>query len=505
MVTSRFKGTDWLAAVFYPLSVILMEAFWVSPWLNWLGTWPLFRESRPVLNLFSVILVLTASLIITRIVSRQKLPMWGIQAIIIGSGVVAMFLVIAVEYTDGYTFLSGAWFGHLGSLMSSILNNPSTVVAAIPVIIYLWWRGIMLGQSTTFFKDIYRSFIIGMIALIFLIVIWKASSLSVNYSSPGSGLGLNVIAFFFFGLLSIAICHLYVMRSTMPKEDAALTSVWRWVPLMLGIIGGMVLIGFLVASIFSPDMLNTLGKGFSIIANALGQLLEWILTPFIYLIEGLVWVVRWLLSLLRNDSAPDSQNMTGSGGPIFQDVISKGLPPWVNETIKWTAVVLVLGLIVFILAKTISKYRAKKSREEMDEVNESLFSWKGLRDDLKEMLNSMGNRFRRKPSSAASTFDPDAAGRMNIREIFRHLQWEGHKSGITRHRHETAAEYAYRLEHAVPDSIESISVTKESIEGIKEMYENVRYGETAIPEPQVDKANSLWQTIKGMLRRIRGE
>src|SRR4030042_3086084 len=112
MAMNRFKGLDWLAAVFYPLAVILMEAFWVSPWLNWVGIWPLFRESRPVLSLVSVIIVLAVSLMITRIFSKQKLPMSAIQWIIIGSGVVVMVVVVGAEYADGYTFFSGQWVGH---------------------------------------------------------------------------------------------------------------------------------------------------------------------------------------------------------------------------------------------------------------------------------------------------------------------------------------------------------------------------------------------------------
>jgi hypothetical protein len=181
------------------------------------------------------------------------------------------------------------------------------------------------------------------------------------------------------------------------------------------------------------------------------------------------------------------------------------MPAWLGVTLKWLVAAIIIGVVIFILARSISRYRAKKAREDVDETSESLFSWKNLRDDLKEFLNSMGNRFKRKPGAPVSSFDPNAAGRMDIREIFKHLQWEGHKSGITRRRYETAAEYTRRLERAVPDSVDAIQPARESISSIKEMYETVRYGEENPPEPQVDKANSLWQTVKNMLRRIRGE
>jgi hypothetical protein len=498
------NNRDWLAAVFYPLSVILMEAFWVSPWLNWIGTWPLWHETRPVLGLLSVVILLAASLLLTRFAARLKLRIAVIQVIIIGAGVLAMLLVLAAEYRGADAYLSPAWFSHFFTALGNAFKEPSAFIAAVPVIIYLWWRGIMLGNSTSYFKDIYRSFIIGMVFLVFLLIIWQTSAKAGDLSSPTSGLGLNVIAFFFFGLLSIAICHLYMMRSTMPKEDAALTSVWRWMPIMLGVIGVMVLIGFGIASIFSPGMFDIIGKGFSAIGGVLGKALEIILTPVVYIINAFVWVFQWLIKLLRGNNEPLSQNGTGGGVPDFGDVVSKETPLWLTTTLKWLVIAVIVSLVIFILAKAISRSRARRAQEAMDEVNESLFSWKGLKDDLKELLGMMGNRFKRKPHEAGGpVFDPDATGRMDIREIFRHLQWEGRNSGITRGRHETAAEYTRRLERAVPDSVESIENVKLSVESIRDMYEEVRYGEAALPEPKVDKANSLWQNIKAMIRKLR--
>lgn len=533
MVSDRkTKGMDWLATVFYPLSVILMEAFWLSPWLNWIGQWPVFRGQwqtfsqtsltitpwvsgvgfipvfrapMPVLTLISIVVILAASMAITRFVARLKLPLPLIQTIIIGAGIVVMLLVVAVEYGNDYAFLSGAWFAHTGAVLGNTFSHPGLIAAALPVIIYLWWRGIMLGQSTTYFKDIYRSFLIGMAALIFLIIFWKIGMGPNHILAPNAGLGLNVIAFFFFGLLSIAICHLYVMRSTMPREDAALTSVWRWMPLMLGVIGIMVLIGFGVASIFSPSLFESIGQAFGAVGHVLGKLLEYILTPFVYLFVGILWVFRWLLSLFHPQGQDFTNNATAGGVPPLGNVDTNTTPAWIGQTAKGLAIALVVGAVIFILSRAISKYRARKALDQIDEVNESLFSWKGLRDDLNLLFNMLGQRFKRKPGEGkTAVFDPDAAGRMDIREIFRHLQWEGRSSGVTRYRYETAAEYTHRLERAVPDSIEAIGQSRESIGNIKEMYETVRYGENSLPEPQIDKANSLWQTLKTMLRKLRG-
>jgi hypothetical protein len=105
---------------------------------------------------------------------------------------------------------------------------------------------------------------------------------------------------------------------------------------------------------------------------------------------------------------------------------------------------------------------------------------------------------RRKPLKAPTyNFDEEAVGRLDIREIYRHMQWEAGRSGIPRRRHETAEEYAQRIEHLVPDSSLPLN-------SLTDMYEDVRYGEEIASVAKEDNANSIWQTLKGMIRRLRG-
>ena len=499
MTMSRFKRFDWMAVVFYPLAVILMEAFWVSPWLNWVGVWPIFRESRPVLSLGAVFIVLAVSLLVTRISIKLKIPMWAIQSIVIGGGLVTMLLVLGYEYADGYTFLSGGWFAHTGQVLGNTLKNPGTIVVALPAFLYLWWRGIILGQSTSYFKDIYRTFLLGMVALIALIIIWQISSASGRITRPGEGIGVNVIAFFFFGLMSIAICHLYLMRRTMPREEAALTSVWRWLPIMLGVIGGVVLVGFGIASALSPEFFDSIGGGAHVIFGLLGKILNYLLIPLNYIADALMWILQWLINLIRGTGQGLSDISGNMSMPTMPEVTPKELPLAVTQTIKWLVVAVVIGVVIFILAKAVSRFRARRAREEIEEIRESLFSWKGLRDDLKLFFNMMGQRFKRKaPETPKYRFDENATSRLDIRDIYRHLQWEAGWSGIARRRHETADEYASRLQRYVPEG-------SGPLHSLTEMYESVRYGETNVPEAQIDSANTLWQTLRGLLRKLRGD
>jgi flagellar biosynthesis/type III secretory pathway M-ring protein FliF/YscJ len=171
------------------------------------------------------------------------------------------------------------------------------------------------------------------------------------------------------------------------------------------------------------------------------------------------------------------------------------LSPLTISIIKWVVLAIIIAVVIFILVKTISRYRARQLKEDFDEVRESLFSWQGLRDDLKEFFNSLGRR--RKPVKEPVYHFDEEVGRLDIREIYRHMQWEAGRSGIPRRRHETAEEYARRIKDIVPDSVRPLG-------GLTHMYENVRYGEEIASVDKEAKANSLWQNLKEMIRKLRG-
>ncbi len=486
---------DWLANVIYPLAVVLMEAFWLYPWLVWVGGWPVFTVSRPLLSLVSVIIVLAVALLVTRVVLRQKWPTWLMQVVIIGGGLVALLMVLGVEYGSGYTFLSGRWFVYVVRTLGVTFVRPHVIVLALPALLYLWWRGINLGRKTAYFRDIYRTFLLGMAGLITLIVLWQASSASGKLEAPGPGIAWNVIAFFFFGLMAIAIRHLYLMRSSMPREEAALTSVRRWLPVMMGVIGGMVVVVFGVASIFSEDFFQSVGHVAGAVFGCLGKIFNYILIPFNYLLVGILWVFRFFIDLLRSDQPlqpGNSGNMSFSD--VFPETTAKELPPEAIMAVKWVLIALVIAVVIFILTKAISRLRARSDREDIEEIHESLWSWRGLRDDLRLLFGMLGQRFKRRPAPASPgyRFD-DVSGRLDIREIYRRLLREAARTGMARRRPETAREYASRLEQWVPEGSEPLA-------RITDLYTIVRYGEVYAPEGQVDSTNSLWKKLRDLLR-----
>jgi hypothetical protein len=494
-MTNTLKKIDWLATIIYPLTVILMEAFWLYPLLVWIGFWPFFTESRPVLSILSIIIVLAVSLLITRVISKRDWQLRSIQAVIIGAGVITMFLVLRIDYSSGYAFFEGGWFAQVGETLGATFDRPSTLVPAIPALIYLWWRGIQLGRTTSYFSNIYRSFIIGMVSLIILIVLWKVSSSSGKIEGPISDIGLYVIAFFFFGLIAMAVCHLHVMRRRMPPSDTT-TSVWRSLPIMLGVIGGIIVVGFVVTSLLSSDFYSAVGNVLGVVWHALYTAFVWVMERLNFIFEGIFWVIRWFLSLLRNTQQQEQEGEPG--GSPFEGVEPGdiNLPEAFTVAFQWFVIAAIVAVVVYILARAISRYRAKRGLEDIEEIHESLWSAGSLRDDLRQFLDILGNRFKRKPKKAGVVFD-DTAGRLNVREIYKRLLWEASLRGVLRRKYETPVEYERRLEKYIPEGAEQLAE-------ITDLYSEVRYGDIEPREEKVDNANGLWSALRGMVRRIGG-
>jgi hypothetical protein len=496
---NRLKQINYLNDVFYPASVILMESFWFYPWLLWLGVWDFFTEAGPAINLLSVIILLVASIVITRVVTRQSWPLWLIRTVVIGSGLVVMFLVLRISHHAGFGIFDIGWYGFIGEKFAHFFNEPHPMVLAIPVMIYLWWRGISLGRTTSQFKSIYTSFLTGMAFLILLIVLWSAGSGPNSFPGPGSEMAIYVIGFFFFGLVSIAVGHLYMMHRAMPTEEAALTSIWRWLPMMLGVIGGMIVIGFVIGSLFSHNFIQTLKTGVGYVGDAFRQIIEWIGVPLNWIFEGILAVLRWIIGMLRTNPPTESENTTG-GGP-FENFNSTGveLAPELVMALKWILIALIIGVIIFFLARTISRYLDRRHQDRIEEIHESLWNAREIGNDFRLFLKGLANKFRRKPKPGypVDLFAIKPGEKMDVRKIYRHLLREGKRSGIPRRKHETVTEYARRLEKSIPAGTGPVGI-------ITDYYTDVRYGDIGLQEKKVDQANTLWETVRNLLRSLRG-
>ncbi len=476
-----------------------MEALWVYPWLAWIGKWPALAWQRPPLSLASLILLLSLSLFATRFFLSRRWSLLQVRLSLVACGLIAIFTVVRIEYGAGSGLLDSAWFASTAHLLLDSFSHLHPLVIALGVGLYLWWRGTVWGRSPLYFDDIYHSLLIGLIALVTLIL--------ARGADPGmmSAVGLYVIGFFFCGLCALALARLQVIqKQAREKEEAVPAFSGRWIAIIAGITGGIVLEAIGTASIFSADFVALVGRLLNFTADLLLKALEYLLTPLAYLVAGLFYVVQFIVNLFRQGQTPQpffSENTSGIEG--LPEVIPKALPPVAILAIKWGFFSLVIAGVLFLLARAVFRYRSYQSESEAEEINESLWSWEGFKADLRLFFRLLRQRFSRQskkgtpaiPILSQQKWEEDES-RLGIREIYQRLLWQASHLSLARRRHETPSEYAARLGQAVSGGSTQLSE-------LTRLYINVRYGELEAETEQVDSANNLWRAFKKLLVKLK--
>ncbi|HEY32804.1 MAG TPA: DUF4129 domain-containing protein [Dehalococcoidia bacterium] len=501
VIARRLTRLNWIATIVIPTAVVLMEVYWFYPWLLWLGKMEMFAEPRAPLSIGGVIFLLGGGFIVTRyLLSREwslSLVRWGV----ILCGLVVVFTVIRSEYHAGYGLFDGGWLVHTSSILLDF-SQAHTLMVALPAGAYLWWRGIRYGRSPLYTATVYQKFMIGIISFVLLIIVWRVSLGAGSLEELASTVAPHVAAFFFFALVSLALINLESIRQQMTSEDMGPSFNRRWLPILIAVIGGIVLVGIGVASIFSPEFLAFLSRLLGSIGDVVRTVIGYILIPFGFIAAGLYWVGEFIVNLIRGENIPEFE------GPDFDfaeeataEVTQEQLiPEVIILVLKWVLFAVVAIIVIYLLARAVSRFRASRARVDVEEVNESLWSWGGLMADVRLLLSVIWQRLWRRRKETTPTdatphryLEEDETDTADIRTIYRRMLRQASRFGMGRRNHETPYEYRGRLGQIAPDSHEPLAE-------LTDLYVNVRYGETEPQQRQVSRANSLWQALKRLLR-----
>ena len=349
----RLARLNWVAAVLFPLVAVLMEVFWIYPWLIWVGKWQVLGPNRPPLSLAALILLLGTSFFVTRFLTRQKWPLLWIQLGIAACGLVVIFIVVRVEYAAGTALLGSQWFLYTGRIILDFFRHPHPLLIALPLGAYLWWRGISLGRSPLIFSSIYRSFLVGIAALVVLIIVWRISLGVGSFESLASTVAPYVAAFFFVSLAALALGNLQAIQHRMPPEETVRLSNRRWLPILFGIVGGIVLAAIGIASIFSPEFLAFLTRLFDSILDLFRFVLHYLLIPLGYIAAGIFYVMQFLVNLIRGGRPLEPFRAPELFEPeeIPQVNEAQGFSDIAILAIKWALFAIVAIVVVFLLVR----------------------------------------------------------------------------------------------------------------------------------------------------------
>jgi len=480
------------------MAAILMDAFWLYPWLVFLGDWPALSELRPVLSLASLLLLPGSLYYGTRFLLNRKWQMGRTRLSIVAAALVACFLVLRLEYGAGFTIGSPTWFSTYAQVLLKSFSNPHSFVIAIPVCVYLSWRAVSLALSTIRPESVYRFFMAELASLVLLVIVRGLTLESNGKEGIASSTGIFIAGFFFCGLTALALANLSVIRTRYKTGPGSEAKTGRWLPVVFGVISGIVLVGVSIYSAFSSQILAFLGRVVSQLADWLYQLLYYVFYAVGFLVAGLYYVWQFIVNLFTGGKTPDfQQTMNGVAPEKLLEENGGGLPATALLAIKWTFFVLIASVLIFLLYRSVKRYRSARKADDVAEEDESLWSWSGFKADLKLFLSNIFKRFRSKQNgiqphvvkpATTYSFDPK---HLSIREIFRRLIAGAAYISVSRQRYETPNEFSYRLGRALPNG-------KGVVEELTSMYVHERYGDVTPDGKDVELANGLWAKMESI-------
>lgn len=509
----KLIGQNWLAGGLLPPVVLLAEALWFYPWLVWLGKLPVSGLQRTSLGPVSVVVLLGGSFLVTRFFVRRRWRSAWVRLGVVAGGLAAILLVLRFEYGAGYGALSGQWFSFISRDLLGLFSRGhftylQPVVVALAAAVYLWWRGIRWGRAVFSFGDIYRAFVTGAVALVVLAVSWALSSVYGDLGNLLASVGIWVAGFFFFGLASLALGNFQIIRQKMAGlEKAVPLYSRRWLALLFTIVVVIVFLGVGLASLFSADAAAMLGQWLGLVGRGLLLVFYYVLVvPVSYLGNWLVYIGQSLFGGRGSDNitANITDNATQSDN---RTALEQGAPPGISPEVllalKWLALAAVVAVVVYLLARAVSRAWSSRPKDEVEEIHESLWSWDAFREDLRLFWDTLRRRFQRKRQPYTATlrapqvnYDEPIPDYPDVRAIYRRLLREATAAGIARRPEETPQEYAGRLGQAVPGGQGEMAY-------LTEVYQSVRYGGLSTPAGALAQANRLFRGLCLRLRTLR--
>jgi hypothetical protein len=488
-----------MGGVISPVSVILMEVFWVYPWLVWSGKVPLFDWNRVPLNFLSCLFLIVVPYLVTRFIPARRRLMWWVK---LGLVILNILLVFDIEYGGGQIPLSGEWFRYSIQLLIDSFTTFHPAIPALGVSVYLSWRGIRLGNTPSFFDDVYRSFLFGLVAVILLIIVWTASLGTVSAGNMASSTGLYIAGFFFFGLTSLAMGNFLNIRERLRRYQSVPLSNRKWFIILVTAIGVMVVIATAIASIFSSDIAGGISGFFGKMFNYLNYPLQYIYIPLSYIIEVIWYIMTFFINLVRSKTTMAEfefpgldqiegleENAVPTGGFDFMIIM------------KWITLLLVIWGALYILYKVGKRFQSRISDSGVEEFSESLWSWLGFKTDLRMFFSRLfdrwfGSRIKsiRAGLSSIGRSETNYPDNMDIREIYRHMMKETSVAGHKHQSYETPFEYAGRLDKSLPG-------IEKQVDDITSLYVPVRYGDSGLKDWESEHANVMFRLLRRILHR----
>ncbi len=411
------------------------------------------------------------------------------EALSVGAVVLLLLLAVRAFVFPARPFLDWSWPGD-GLRALAFPSDPLALPmwVAILFVAYAWWRGRTRDEPSI--DAAYRTLRAGTPIAIAAILATMASVSTDDTPDLRRLLYGGTIVFLLLTLAAIALGRLRVEQAR-----GALTLTPRWLLTFLGPVVGLVLVGSLVAGIFTRRFLETilwLLTPIFWLADLLLLIFIYIATAFAYVIFA---IVGFFLGLLGPVDPAPRPTQAPPGTPTV-DPTAGIAPVQYPDALRYIVVLAVLAALVFALTRFLWRRRPRR-QPVAGEERESVFSWDLLAEGAAGLLAGLGGRFRRAPDPlAALRGDPRWRHTVAIRELYGRLLKRGAGAERPRAAEQTPDEYA---------PVVGLTAPPPAVGSLTARYDTARYSERPATAEEAAAARAVWEAIERAPARKKGE
>ena len=467
---------NWRKEALYA-TLVAAEMCWLTPWAL------VVAQRAEVATTYATALTLGILVLVvvyfSRIMDRLQLDLLYQRAILIFAVVSTTFLVMRSLLYPGYSLFDLGWLGQAGGALLYFYSLPPEA-GVVAIVVFLWWRGISIGQSSLIFQGVAFSFRLGVLLLIFSTPLLFI----LNYDST-----VLILPFFFFSLMAVALAR--VEEVNQAKGGVGAPFNFTWLAILLGSITVVLATAWLISQMYSVEGFAQVLRWLEPVFDPLLRVVGYVLILLIRLVEPLL---QWFFGIFQGAFEGISQSVESleNLGPLpMPDVPTSdpSQPPRLLMDISRYVCLSLLG-VGALMALALTLRRRRDRRRRGDEIRESLWSSAAFADGVLGSLRDGWDRFK-DMAGLVGRFGPGMRlyAAVSIRKIYANMARLAERQGFPRQPAQTPYEYLPALGLAFPDcQAEAAAIT--------EAYVKVHYGETPESIRELQRIRECWQQIQ---------
>jgi hypothetical protein len=439
------------------ITILGMEVSWLHALLIAANKSAVDRLSIPLL-----LLTLLISFGVSRAFRLLRWPQPATTALSWLVWPVVMLSMLKIQLFPDTGLGDGVWLASIPQAFSRIFTHFEPALLVLLSTAALWWLGRRLAYIKAGFSSAVTEFQFGLI----LLTLTFFTSYELNLDQSGSL--PTALAFFSLALIGISLSH--------AQDNNSWLTSWRqghWSGMLLASIGIILLVGFVISLIVTPDLLHLCLRALGWLWGQIERLLD------------------FFASLLPKPSPYTPPPMTEVPGGSSQDTNGFSLPEWLRSGGRLAWAIVFGGFMLFAFWRIASQIFGWARRRTTDTggERESLRGafWQGWLNWLKRIVSWIfGIKFRSLNRAKPPSLPPEIA---SVRQLYRQLLRWAAENGHPRQKAQTPNEYRSGLSETLVEG-------REELEFITNEYNLARYGSRMPTEEELNQLKQKWHNLK---------